>query len=271
MGSRYGLQGKILADEQSKFQRITIIESANYGKGLLLDNCWMTMESKDQNYHECLVHPAICSAEKLDKILIIGGGDGGSAKECLRHEEVKHIDMVEIDNRVIELSKKYLPNLGGDAWKDQRLHLHIKDGQDWIKTIPANYYDVIIVDSSDPKGPSKGLFNKKFFQNCKFALKESGVFASQSESPDAFQEIHIDTVKTIREVFENADPLYGNVPMYPSGFWSWTFASIDKPRYHNPKPRRIESIIETCEIWSPRWQKGGFNAIPACIERALKQ
>ena len=270
-GVRYGLEGKIVLNQQSDFQKITIFESKRYGKGLLIDNCWMTTEKQEKHYHECLVHPAICSANKLNKVLIIGGGDGGTARECLRYSEVKYVDMVEIDPLVIKLSQQFLPKLGGKAWDDPRLHLHIQDGVKWVGNAKHNSYDVVIVDGSDPKGPAKGLFNKIFFENCKRILKKDGVFATQTESPEAFLGVHIDTVKIIREVFQYADPLYGSVPIYPSGWWSWTFAAIDKPRYHNPKPERTKQVSKHCEIWSPRWQKGAFNSIPAFIERALNK
>ncbi len=270
-GSRYGLKGRILINEKSDIQKITVIESLKYGNGLLLDDCWMTTEKQARHYHECLVHPAMCSAAKLDRVLVIGGGDGGTARECLRHEETKHLDMIEIDKRVIELSKEFLPSLGAHAWEDQRLNLKIEDGISWVANAKENFYDVIIIDGSDPKGPAKGLFNKKFFQDCKRALSPNGVFATQTESPEAFKNIHIETVKTIREVFDHADPLYGSVPNYPSGWWSWTFASNNRPRYLNPIKERAEAISNQCEIWSTRWQTGAFKAMPAFIERALNQ
>tara|TARA_Y100001968_G_scaffold184258_1_gene168812 strand:- start:1606 stop:2469 length:864 start_codon:yes stop_codon:yes gene_type:complete len=270
-GVRYGLQGRILDIHQSNFQKITIFESTRYGKGLLLDNCWMTTEKQEKHYHESLVHPAMCSSKKLNKILIIGGGDGGTARECLRYSEVKHIDMVEIDPKVIELSQQYLPTVGGQAWNDPRLHIKIQDGIKWVTNAKNSSYDVVIVDGSDPKGPAKGLFNKTFLKNCKRILDKKGVFAMQTESPESFQQIHIDTIKLIREIFPYADPLYGSVPIYPSGWWSWTFAAIDKPRYYNPESNRANNISKNCEIWSRRWQEGAFNSIPAFIERALEQ
>jgi len=270
-GVRYGLQGKILIDEQSAFQRITLIESKRYGKCLLLDDCWMTAEHQEKHYHECLVHPALCSAKQLIKILIIGGGDGGTARECLRHKEIEHLDMVEIDGRVVELSQKYLPSLGGQAWEDPRLHLHIKNGIDWVSNAADASYDVVIVDGSDPSGPSAGLFNQTFLKNCKRILRPGGVFATQSESPEAFRTVHIETVRVIRQIFGFADPLYGWVPMYPSGWWSWTFASINGPSYKKPIFKRARQVSKGCEIWSIRWQQGAFEAIPAFIERELNQ
>ncbi|HGY5532833.1 MAG: polyamine aminopropyltransferase [Prochlorococcus sp.] len=270
-GVRYGLQGRVLVDEISPFQRITVIESNRYGKGLLLDGCWMTAEHQERHYHEALVHPALCSANKLERVLVIGGGDGGTARECLRHHEVQHLDMVEIDGRVVELSKQHLPSLGGHAWSDPRLHLYLEDGIAWTTNAAEASYDVVLVDGSDPSGPAEGLFNEAFFKQCRRILRPGGVFASQSESPEAFKQIHIDTVRLIREVFGHADPLYGSVPMYPSGWWSWTFAAVDGPRYRNPLPARAAAISTSCEIWSPRWQQGAFEAIPAFIERELSK
>ncbi len=270
-GVRYGLEGTVVIDEQSPFQRITVIESKRYGKGLLLDGCWMTAEKQERHYHECLVHPALCSASEITKVLVIGGGDGGTARECLRHKGIKHLDMVEIDRRVVELSKMHLPDIGGHAWNDPRLHLHITNGIHWAKNASTNTYNVVIVDGSDPAGPAEGLFNKTFFENCKRILRPGGIFATQSESPEAFKSIHIDTVRLIREVFGYADPLYGWVPMYPSGWWSWTFASVEEASYLNLKENRAKDIAKHCEIWSPRWQKGAFDAIPAFIERELKK
>ena len=101
-GVRYGLAGRVIAEQQSPFQTVTIIESERYGKGLLLDGCWMTAERQERHYHEAIVHPALCGAERIERVLVIGGGDGGTARECLRHSGVQHLDMVEIDGLVVE-------------------------------------------------------------------------------------------------------------------------------------------------------------------------
>ncbi|OUT72134.1 MAG: spermidine synthase [Synechococcus sp. TMED19] len=269
-GVRYGLAGRVLHEEQSSFQRVTIIESERYGKGLLLDGCWMTAEGQERCYHESLVHPALCGAERIERVLVIGGGDGGTARECLRHGEVKHLDMVEIDGRVVELSQQYLPSLGGWAWSDRRMHLSVSDGIAWAAAAADASYDVVLVDGSDPAGPAEGLFNRSFFEHCRRILRPGGVFGTQSESPEAFRGVHLEMVKLLREVFGHADPLYGWVPMYPSGWWSWTFAATDGPRYKQPKPERAAAVAASCEIWSPRWQRGAFEAVPAAIERELE-
>ena len=268
-GVRYGLAGQVLLDEQSSFQRITVIDSERYGRGLLLDGCWMTAERQERHYHEALVHPALCSAAAIERILVIGGGDGGTARECLRHPGVRHLDMVEIDGRVVELSQQHLSTIGGGCWEDPRFHLTVGDGIAWAANCTDASYDVVIVDGSDPAGPAEGLFNRSFFEHCRRILRPGGVFATQSESPEAFRQVHIDTVRLLRDVFGHADPLYGWVPMYPSGWWSWTFAAVDAPRYRNVLPARAASVAAGCEIWSPRWQSGAFEAIPALIEREL--
>ena len=269
-GVRYGLEGKVILEESSPFQKITIFESKRYGKALLLDDCWMTAEKSEKYYHECLIHPALCGSKKIDKILIIGGGDGGSARECLKYHEVHSLDLIEIDLRVIELSKQYLPIIGGEAWTDSRLNLKTKNGIDWVKNTANNTYDVIIVDGSDPIGPSKELYSYNFLKDCKRILKPRGIFATQSESPESFQKIHIDIVNTLRQIFDHADPIYGSVSIYPSGMWSWTFASMDQPFYMQPIESRVDEISKKCQIWSKRWQKGAFHTMPAFIERALE-
>ena len=268
-GVRYGLAGRVLVEEQSDVQRITVIESERYGKGLLLDGCWMTAERQERHYHESLVHPALCGAAAIERVLVIGGGDGGTARECLRHPGVRRLDMVEIDGRVVELSREHLPTIGGSAWSDPRFQLTVGDGIAWAADAADASYDVVLVDGSDPAGPAEGLFNRTFFDHCRRILKPGGVFATQSESPEAFRDVHIAMVRLIREVFGHADPLYGWVPMYPSGWWSWTFAATDGPRYRTVLQERAAAVAEGCEIWSPAWQAGGFQAVPASIAREL--
>ena len=269
-GVRYGLAGRVIAEEHSPCQRVTVIESERYGRGLLLDGCWMTAERQERHYHEALVHPALCGAAAIERVLVIGGGDGGTARECLRHDGVRHLDLVEIDGLVVAWSQRYLGAIGAGCWSDPRFHLTVGDGIAWAAAAPDASYDVVIVDGSDPAGPAEGLFNRAFYEQCRRILRPGGVFATQSESPEAFRQVHLDTVRLLRAVFGHADPLYGWVPMYPSGWWSWTFAATDGRRYLEPDGARAAAVGAGCEIWSPRWQRGAFEAMPVAIERALQ-
>ena len=107
-GSRFGLNGKILIKKTSKYQEIIVIENEYYGKALMLDGCWMTSLKDEKYYHECLVHPALSSIDEKSNVLIIGGGDGGTVRECVKYSQISKIDLVEIDEEVIKISKKFL-------------------------------------------------------------------------------------------------------------------------------------------------------------------
>jgi len=132
-GSRFGLNGKILIKKTSKYQEIIVIENKYYGKALMLDGCWMTSLKDEKYYHECLVHPALSSIDEKSNVLIIGGGDGGTVRECVKYSQISKIDLVEIDEEVIKISKKFLKEIGGEAWNDKRLEIHIDDGVKWVK------------------------------------------------------------------------------------------------------------------------------------------
>ncbi len=161
-GSRFGLNGKVLLKKNSKYQEILILENDFYGKALMLDGCWMTSLRDEKYYHECLVHPALSSIDKKSHILIIGGGDGGTARECLKYSQVAKIDLVEIDEEVIKVSKTFLQEIGGEAWSDKRLAIHIDDGVKWVEKTKDNFYDVIFIDCSDPSEFSNSLFTDFF-------------------------------------------------------------------------------------------------------------
>ena len=269
--SRYGLKGKILTKINSPYQEIIILETNSYGKALMLDGCWMTSDKEEKYYHECLVHPALSSLEEISNILVIGGGDGGTVRECLKYKKVLKVDLVEIDEEVIRISKKYLTNIGKNSWNDKRLKIHICDGFQWIKNIEDNYYNVIILDISDPSEFSKELFGKNFYKECKRIMRKKGILATQSESPESFEEIHIDIIKSLRDLFQNTYTMYSFVPFYPSGIWSWTFASKDEKIFLKGQNKETNKIEKSCDIWSLNYQSGAFKMMPNKIKKALTE
>ena len=226
-GSRFGLNGKILIKKTSKYQEIIVIENEYYGKALMLDGCWMTSLKDEKYYHECLVHPALSSIDEKSNVLIIGGGDGGTVRECVKYSQISKIDLVEIDEEVIKISKKFLKEIGGEAWNDKRLEIHVDDGVKWVKKTRDNFYDVIFIDCSDPSEFSNLLFSDSFYRECKRILTSRGILATQSESPESFKNIHINILKTLKNIFKVSETMYSFVPIYPSGIWSWTFASSE--------------------------------------------
>ena len=219
-GSRFGLNGKVLIKKNSQYQEIIVIENEYYGKALMLDGCWMTSLKDEKYYHECLVHPALSSIDVKYNVLIIGGGDGGTARECVKYSQIAKIDLVEIDEEVIKISKKFLKEIGGKAWNDKRLNIHIDDGIKWVKKTRDNFYDVIFIDCSDPSEFSNLLFSDSFYRECKRILTAKGILATQSESPESFRNTHITILKTLKKIFNASETMYSFVPIYPSGIWS---------------------------------------------------
>ncbi|ABM73083.1 putative spermidine synthase [Prochlorococcus marinus str. MIT 9515] len=268
-GSRFGLKGKVLLKKNSKFQEILIIESDYYGKALMLDRCWMTSMRDEKYYHECLVHPALSSIKEKSRILIIGGGDGGTARECLKYSQVEKIDLVEIDEEVIKASKKFLQEIGGTAWIDKRLTIHIDDGVKWVEKAKNNFYDCIFIDCSDPSEFSNLLFTDTFYKECKRILTQKGILATQSESPESFKNIHIHILKSLKKVFKLSETMYSFVPIYPSGIWSWTFASKGELNLSTPCCNEVTTIEKGCDIWNLNFQNAAFKMMPNKIVKEL--
>ncbi len=268
-GSRFGLNGKILIKKTSKYQEIIVIENEYYGKALMLDGCWMTSLKDEKYYHECLVHPALSSIDEKSNVLIIGGGDGGTVRECVKYSQISKIDLVEIDEEVIKISKKFLKEIGGEAWNDKRLEIHVDDGVKWIKKTRANFYDVIFIDCSDPSEFSNLLFSDSFYEECKRILTPKGILATQSESPESFKNIHINILKTLKNIFKVSETMYSFVPIYPSGIWSWTFSSsedLNLSKQNNDEALKIE---KGCEIWNLNFQNAAFKMMPNKIVKEL--
>jgi len=268
-GSRFGLTGDILIKQKSQYQEIIVIENEYYGRALMLDGCWMTSLKDEKYYHECLVHPALSSIDENSNILIIGGGDGGTARECIKYSQISKIDLVEIDEEVIKISKKFLKEIGGEAWIDNRLKIHIDDGGQWVKKTRDNFYDVIFIDCSDPSEFSNLLFSDSFYKECKRILTPKGILATQSESPESFKNIHINILKTLKNIFKVSETMYSFVPIYPSGIWSWTFASAEDLNLSKQNYDEALKIEKGCEIWNLNFQSAAFKMMPNKIVKEL--
>jgi len=267
--SRYGLKGKLVVRKKTAYQEIIILKTFEYGNALMLDGCWMTSDRDEKYYHECLVHPALSNLSKINTVLIIGGGDGGTLRECLKYKDITAIDLVEIDEEVINLSKHFLKKVGGDSWLDKRLKINICDGCKWVKNIKNNYYDAILIDCSDPSDFANGLFSTNFYKECKRILKEKGILATQSESPESFKKIHIEIIQSLKSIFKTSSTMYAFVPFYPSGIWSWTFASNNEKDFLIPKHNQIKSIENSCDVWNLNYQEGALKMIPNKILKEL--
>lgn len=217
--------GKVLYSGKTSFQEIKLVETEEFGTSLLLDGATQVMEKNEFQYHEPMVHLPMLAHQSPEKILVIGGGDGGILREALKHNTVLHIDFVDIDEEVVTFAKTHLNMINSGAFDDPRVKTHFTDGRLFAETAPVNSYDIIIMDMTDPSGPSLKLYTKEFFAAVKNLLKnEESYFIMHSESPEtrpeAFARIH----RTLKSVFPIVRGAYTFVRMYGT-LWSFAIAS----------------------------------------------
>ncbi|MFA0814865.1 MAG: polyamine aminopropyltransferase [Anaerofustis sp.] len=214
-----------LYTHQSKYQRIDIFESGEFGRFLTLDGYMMLTEKDEFVYHDMIVHVAMATNPRIKNVLVIGAGDGGTIRELCRYKNVQSIDMVEIDEYVITSCKEFLPQTAC-CIDDPRVHLFVEDGLKFIRS-KTNEYDLIIVDSTDPFGPGEVLFTKEFYGNCLNALNETGILVNQMESPfyendaKAMQRAY----RMVHSIFPICRIYQAHIPTYPSGHWLFGFSS----------------------------------------------
>ena len=265
--------GEVFFDVQSPFQRVRILESYKYGKMLALDDMVMTTEDDEFHYHEMISHPAMFTLENAKNILVIGGGDGGTVREILRHEGVEKVTMVEIDGAVIDSCKEFLPGIAA-AFENPKLELIVDDGIAFLKNAKANSYDLIIVDGSDPVGPAEGLFSVEFYTNCYNALKNTGMLVAQGESPKFNEKAFTELNKTLQQIFgkENAPVSLFFVPTYPTGMWSFQYGI--KGDLNPKKISNTEKIQEFVESKNLRYYNDevhiGSFATPNFVKSLIK-
>ena len=217
--------GQLLYDEQSPYQRVRVLESYAYGKTLLIDDMVMCTEKDEFVYHEMIVHVPMFIHGKVQRALVIGGGDGGTVRELFRHKGIEDVVMVEIDKKVVEASKLHLPQLSCE-FDNPKLELRIEDGISFMANCADASFDLIIIDGSDPEGPAKGLFSPDFYQDCYRVLKQGGVLNLQSEGPLFNTSAFIDLNKCTEAIFGAASTrcYLAYISTYPTGMWSFITA-----------------------------------------------
>jgi len=225
---------KVLYAENSKYQRIEVIENEFFGRILFLDGLVQTSERDEFYYHEMMVHPALIVHPHPQKVLVIGGGDGGVVREILRYS-VEKVDFVEIDEEVINVCRKYFPWLK-KLLGDERVNLFIDDGFNFVNKA-SEKYDVVLVDSSEPVGPSVSLHEQEFYLAVKSKLTTQGIVVAQMGSPFFHQEELVRKFTFLKDIFSKVYFYTSPVPTYPAGEWGYVFLSdkID-PRQIKRKP-----------------------------------
>lgn len=215
---------KVLYTGKSEFQEIDVIENPLYGRALFLDHLMMTTEKDEFIYHELLTHVPISNIKTPERILIIGGGDGGIARELCKYDSIKEIIVAEIDRLVVEVSKKYIPEIS-KGFNDKRVEVKVTDGAKYVEEAPDNYFDLILIDSTEPIGPGVVLYQEKFYQNCFKKLKEDGHLAAQGLAPLIHGKDQKLMYKTLKKVFPSVLPYMGVIPTYPTSLWLFFHAA----------------------------------------------
>ena len=207
---------KQLLHRETPFQVIDLYQTSGKGKLLMLNGIIQLTSWDEFCYHEMMAHTVMCAcADTPEKVLVVGGGDGGVLRELAKYPSVKRLDICEIDEAVIEAAKEFLPETAV-SYNDPRVNIHIADGSEFIKQFNAEY-DAIIVDSTDPGGPGEPLFGVEFYRNMRKALKSGGVIGSQSESPFLLPDVVKSLQDISRQCFEYSAYGMFYVPTYPTG------------------------------------------------------
>lgn len=260
---------EVLACERSPFQRMEVMRNDEFGVFFTLDG-FVQMTSRDEFiYHDMIVHPAMAVNPMISRVLIIGGGDGGTAREILRYQHLERVDMVEIDEMVMRLCRQYLPQTAC-ALDDPRLQLTIGDGLDFVRQAADASYDLILVDSTDPVGPGEGLFTHEFYANCRRALSSDGILINQHEG--AFYEQDFAEMRRAHEkiaaVFPVAE-IYGfNIPSYGSGYWYFGFASKQLHPLHDQQAAAWERFGLKTRYYNSALHTAAF-ALPSYVRDKL--
>ncbi|MFY9587498.1 MAG: polyamine aminopropyltransferase [Actinomycetota bacterium] len=266
-GVEFVYEGEFVHAEDSAFQHIDIYEHPTFGRTLVLDGAVQTSERDEFLYHEMLVHvPLLCHPEPR-RVLVIGGGDGGTLRRVLEHPTVTEAVMVEIDERVTVLSREYMPSIGGDCWDDPRATVLFDDGNAYVHA-DGEAFDAIIVDSSDPVGPGVVLFETPFYKRCLERLNPGGVYVAQVGSPIYFQDEVRMAVTNARVAFGDVRPYLGHVTTYPGV--AWAFMLCGERLEVDPDAaagRATDRKIET-RYWTPEVHTGAF-AIPGIVRDAI--
>lgn len=260
---------KQLHSSQSEFQRIDVFDSVEYGRFLTLDGYLMLTEKDDFIYHEMLVHIPMAVNMDIKKVLVIGAGNGGVARELSDFKTIEKIDVVEIDEQLVEVAKEFFPYEAA-GFDDPRVTLYVQDALKFMRHSKIKY-DLIIVDSSDPYGPGEVLFTKEFYGHCYNILEDDGILVNQHESPfyendaNILKRIH----KRIAKTFEVSQIYEAHIPSFPAGHWTFGFASKGLDAIKDLKADAWNALDLDTEYYNTDLHCGAF-ALPNYVKELLK-
>jgi len=253
-----------LVRKQTEYQDLAIVETNSFGRMLLLDGIVQTTIADEYVYHEMISHIPLFTHPNPEKVLVVGGGDGGAIREVLKHPSVKKAVLCEIDKCVVEECMKYLPEISCEL-ENPRCEVFIGDGIKYVHE-HKNEFDVIIVDSTDPFGAAEGLFGGSFYKEISECLTKDGIFVAQTETPFYLPEVVRKVFSDAKEVFPVTKLFMAAIPTYPGGYWSFTIGSkmYDPEEADVPKELRFDT-----RYYTPKLHKACF-ALPKYVEELIK-
>ncbi|MBI5824240.1 MAG: polyamine aminopropyltransferase [Chloroflexi bacterium] len=253
---------KILADEQTQFQHLQIVETEFFGKAMILDGIIQLTERDNIGYHEMIVHVPMLAVGNPKRVLIIGGGDGGSLQQVLRYPSVEQALVCELDQRVVDLSREHFASFG-NPWADPRATLLVRDAFGFLEENPGQF-DVIISDTTDPIGMAERLFSDEFYKLMARALTPSGAASTQCEQPFFDTELIKAIYRSAKTLTTNPAYYYANIPTYPGGGIGFMYVSNTpwQNGLQTPMPPGVNNYI------NPEIHKAAF-ALPEFFRREL--
>eukprot|EP01053_Blabericola_migrator_P003432 Blabericola_migrator_1__3431@NODE_200_length_11466_cov_45_966751_g172_i0_p4_GENE_NODE_200_length_11466_cov_45_966751_g172_i0NODE_200_length_11466_cov_45_966751_g172_i0_p4_ORF_typecomplete_len306_score51_89Spermine_synth/PF01564_17/5_7e50Spermine_synt_N/PF17284_2/2_9e18Methyltransf_23/PF13489_6/9_1e05MTS/PF05175_14/0_041MTS/PF05175_14/24Methyltransf_31/PF13847_6/0_086Methyltransf_31/PF13847_6/1_9e02Methyltransf_30/PF05430_11/0_026Pyr_redox_2/PF07992_14/0_033Methyltransf_25/PF13649_6/0_68Methyltra len=264
---------RLVHEERSQYQAIQIFETTNFGNLMVLDGVFQNTEVDEFAYHEMMCNVPLFAHPNPKRVLVVGGGDCGVVREIARHSGVETIHLAEIDGRVVELSKQYFPGIMS-ACEDPRLEIKIVDGAKYLETPELeSFYDVIIVDSSDPIGPNQSLFRESFYRDIKRCLAPGGFAVCQGENfwlhPRTIREV----MKKCGEIFPEVNYYWFSIPVYPMGCIGAVALSKDKGcTMSDVHPSRLEAanrMTEELRYYNTAVHRAAF-AKPTFFQKGLE-
>ena len=259
----------VIYEEKTDLQDLVIFENKQFGRVMSLDGAVQTTEKDEFIYHEMFVHVPLLAHGKVSRVLVIGGGDGGAARQLMKHQDIA-VTLVDIDRSVIELSRKYMPTVSGGAFDNPRLELVIADGCKFVKETEQRW-DVIIIDSTDPHGPGEVLYTAEFYGDCKSCLTTGGIIITQNGVPFVQESELRTSYDRLGGLFADVTFYLAAIPSYIGGVMAYGWATDDRTHRKTDlaalAKRYLEAGIAT-DYYTPEVHQAAF-ALPLHIQKML--
>jgi spermidine synthase len=256
----------ILYSGRSRFQRIDVLDTFEYGRMLVLYGSVMFTEKDEFVYHEMLVHVPCWAHGSARSALVVGGGDGLSLRELLKHPAIEHITLVDIDEKVVETCKRFFPD-SRESFESPRVEVVYADGAEFVGSTSESF-DLVLVDAADPVPPADVLFERRFYESCRRRLAPGGVLAAQTESPFYNPDVFAQVFATLSGLFGVSMPYLAWIPTYPSALWSFAFCSEGRHPIDDFDPERVRGSAMATRWYNEEIHRACF-ALPTFVREML--